>query len=90
MCIRDRHYARDELIEALALYERAIHLEPDCFEAYFNLGNIQHDLGRFGDARDCYQLAVRLNPSHADTHFYLAVTQEKLGRSKDARPHWQV
>ena len=44
------HYARDELIEAQALYERAIGLEPDCFEAHFNLGNIHHDLGRYDDA----------------------------------------
>ena len=34
------HYARDEMIEAQALYERAIGLDPDCFEAHFNLGNI--------------------------------------------------
>ncbi len=27
------HYARDEMIEAQALYERAIGLDPDCFEA---------------------------------------------------------
>jgi tetratricopeptide (TPR) repeat protein len=32
------HYARDELIEAQALYERAIGLDPDCFEAHFNPG----------------------------------------------------
>ena len=44
------HYARDEMIEAQALYERAIGLDPDCFEAYFNLGNIHHDLSRYEDA----------------------------------------
>ena len=41
------HYSRDELVEAQALYERAIGLESDFFEAHFNLGNIYHDLGRF-------------------------------------------
>ena len=41
------HYARDEIAEAQALYERAISLEPDVFEAHFNLGNIFHDLGRY-------------------------------------------
>ena len=41
------HYSRDELAEAQALYERAIGLESDFFEAHFNLGNIYHDLGRF-------------------------------------------
>ena len=66
------------------------HLESDCFEAHFNLGNIQHDLGRFSDARECYQAAVQLNPRYTDTHFYLAVTLEKIGRSQEARPHWQT
>ena len=55
------HYARDELIEAQALYERAIGLDPDCFEAHFNLGNIHHDLGRYEDALVCYRDAVALN-----------------------------
>ena len=32
------HYTRDELAEAQALYERAIGLESDFFEAHFNLG----------------------------------------------------
>ncbi len=45
------HYARDEIAEAQALYERAIALEPDVFEAHFNLGNIFHDLGRYREAQ---------------------------------------
>ena len=48
------HYARDNLVEAQALYERALALDGDCFEAAFNLGNIHHDLGRYGDAVACY------------------------------------
>ena len=51
------------MIEAQALYERAIRLEPHCFEAHFNLGNIHHDLGRFESALACYHQAVALNPS---------------------------
>ena len=84
------HYARDEMIEAQALYERAIRLEPQCFEAHFNLGNIHHDLGRFDAALTCYREAVALNPSYADAHFYLAVTLEKTGQSADAKPHWKA
>jgi tetratricopeptide (TPR) repeat protein len=83
------HYSRDELVEAQALYERAIGLESDFFEAHFNLGNIYHDLGRFNEAQDCYVEALRLNPFYADTHFYLAVTLEKMGLSTEARPHWR-
>jgi tetratricopeptide (TPR) repeat protein len=84
------HYSRDEVVEAQALYERAIGLEPDFFEAHFNLGNIYHDLGRFTEAQACYREALRLNPRYADAHFYLAVTFEKMGLSPEARPHWQT
>jgi tetratricopeptide (TPR) repeat protein len=83
------HYSRDELAEAQALYERAIGLESNFFEAHFNLGNIYHDLGRFSEAQACYRQALRLNPMYADAHFYLAVTFEKMGQSRDARPHWR-
>ena len=84
------HYARDEIIEAQALYERAVTLEPDVFEAHFNLGNIYHDLGRYVQAQSCYRSALALHPGYADAHFYLAVTLEKNGQSADARPHWKA
>ena len=34
------HYAQNQLVEAQALYERALTLEVDCFEAFFNLVNM--------------------------------------------------
>ena len=85
-----RFKADRPLVEAQALYERAIGLESDFFEAHFNLGNIYHDLGRFSEAQSCYGEALRLNPNYADAHFYLAVTLEKMGMSHDARPHWRA
>jgi tetratricopeptide (TPR) repeat protein len=84
------HYARDQAIEAQALYERAISLDPECFEAHFNLGNILHDLRRYPEALVCYRDALALNPAYADAHFYLAVTLEKMGYSQDAKPHWRA
>ena len=56
------YYAQDELVEAQALYERAMHQDGECFEAYFNLGNIHHDLGRYLDALDHYRVAIGINP----------------------------
>jgi len=81
---------KDELAEAQALYERAIGLDPDFFEAHFNLGNINHDLGRFPEAAACYRTAIDLNPHYADAHFYLAITLEKTGHSLEAKPHWRT
>ena len=84
------HYANDDLVEAQALYGRALLLEPECFEAHFNLGNIHHDLGRYQEAIGYYLDALRLNPPYADAHFYLAVTLEKMGRSQEAIAHWRA
>jgi tetratricopeptide (TPR) repeat protein len=84
------HYAREDLVEAEALYVRAISIAPAVFEAHFNLGNVYHDVGRLDEAEHCYHEALRLNPDYADGHFYLAVTLEKLGRSPEAKPHWRA
>ena len=80
--------ARRRTAEAEALYEKALTLEPTCFEAHFNLGNVYHDTGRFEEAVKCYVQALAVDQGYADAHFYLAVTLEKLGRSGEARPHW--
>ena len=74
---------------AEALY-RPVALEPDAFEAHYNLGNIFHDLGRYPEAQARYREALRLNPTYPDAHFYLAVTLEKSGQSSEARPHWRA
>ena len=83
------HYERDELVEAEALYEKAIRVDVDCFEAYFNLGNIHHDLARYAEAVSAYRDALAINPAYPEAHFYLAVTLEKLGRSVEAKRHWR-
>ena len=77
-------------MEAQALYERAGALQPDCFEARFNLGHVHHDLGRYTEARTCYESALGIDPGYPDGHFYLAVVLEKQGRSGDARRHWRA
>lgn len=84
------HYAKDQLIEALALYDRAVRLEPAVFEGHFNLGNIYHDLGRYAEAEGCYRRALELNPGYPEAHLYLAVALEKAGRSEAARAHWKA
>ena len=66
-----------------------MHLDAECFEAYFNLGNIHHDLGRYLDALEHYRVAIGINPGYADAHFYLAVTLEKIGHSAEAKSHWR-
>ena len=78
-----------DLLGSRSHLDKAIALQPDLFEAHFNLGNVFHDLGRLEEARVCYEEAIRLNEGYPEAHFYLAVTLEKLGLSALARPHWR-
>ena len=80
------HYARDELIEAQALYERAIGLDPDASRRT-STSATSSTISAATTARSvCYRDAVALNPGYADAHFYLAVTLEKTGtRRKRSR-----
>ena len=64
-------------------------LDAECFEAYFNLGNIHHDLARYPEAVAPIATRWRSIPAYPEAHFYLAVTLEKLGRSPEAKPHWR-
>jgi tetratricopeptide (TPR) repeat protein len=79
------HYERDEIVEAEALYEKALRLDGDCFEAYFNIGNIHHDLGRYPEAVVAYRdaLAVYTRAEHpvdwATTQNNLAAALQNQG-----------
>ena len=84
-------YAKDELAEAQALYERAILLDPTLLRGA--LQSRQHP-SRSRHAtwtpKPVTAKRLALNADYPDAHFYLAVTLEKMGRSADAQPHWQA
>lgn len=48
---------------ALAQYERAREIDPNCALVYFNLGYVYHEDGRYEHARDSYQKAINLEPT---------------------------
>ncbi|MBW9337033.1 tetratricopeptide repeat protein, partial [Herbaspirillum sp. RU 5E] len=48
--------------EALEDLQRAASLAPDNADAWFQLGNLQHERYAYRDARECYERAVALRP----------------------------
>lgn len=66
----DRDYARalDAMLLAVENAEGAL-----AVDAYFNLGNLYAELGRYGLAIDAYQSALRLDPVHEDTRYNLEI-----------------
>ncbi len=54
---------------ALLGYERALELQPDYADAWFNRGNVLYELNRPKAALQSYNRAIALRPDHAESHF---------------------
>ncbi len=69
---------------ALASYDRAVNLRPDCADVLFNRGNTLHELNRFEEALASYDRALNLQPDYADALFNRSNTLHKLKRFEEA------
>jgi tetratricopeptide (TPR) repeat protein len=75
-----------ELDAAEAHYRRALELRPDP-TAFFNLGTLLEDRGRFPEAIRAYESALTLDAALADAHFNLSNLLERLGDPRGALRH---
>jgi tetratricopeptide (TPR) repeat protein len=65
--------------EAASLYEKVLCIRPQDTEILLILGNIQVELGKFGDAKDCYLKALEIEPSN-ELASQMAKALEKRGQ----------
>ena len=68
----------------VALYGKAIKVNPDFKDSYYNLGNLYADLGKIPEAVKIYHETLRLDPEYKDVHFSLAKLYEQAGDYKQA------
>lgn len=81
--------ALGRLEEAIALYDRAVLLAPDYYEAHNNRGNALKDAGRTTDALAAYDAAIHLNPMLAEAHVNRGILCRIAGRIDDAVASYQ-
>ena len=76
VCFRRALELRDQkdVTEEVALYRRALELNPDFAEAHNNLGNALRKLGKFDEAVVCLHRALELQPNFAEVYFNLGIT----------------
>jgi predicted O-linked N-acetylglucosamine transferase (SPINDLY family) len=60
------------LIDAERCFRRALEIEPQSADCYFNLGNTLKDLGRIDEAIINYEQALRLRPTYVEAMCNLA------------------
>lgn len=61
-------------VEAIAAYERNLHLAPDDVQARNNLGNVLRDSGRPHEAMRAYRAAVEIDPDYIQAWHNLGLT----------------
>ncbi|AIQ97964.1 tetratricopeptide repeat protein [Prochlorococcus sp. MIT 0801] len=64
--------------EAERYFRKAIELNPDFVDAYFNLGNLLKDLNRIKEAEVFTRKAIQINPNSAVYHYNLANILKEL------------
>ena len=75
---------RRESQKAISCYEKAIQINPNFANAYYNLGTILNELGESQKAISCYEKAIQINPNYIDAHNNLGLHLNKLGESQKA------
>jgi Tfp pilus assembly protein PilF len=84
LAVAQRDSQQNRLIEAARNYLAVTRLQPDCFEAFCQLGIILNRLNQLNEAVPCLQTALRLNPECPQLHLFLGGILKKLGRFEAA------
>ncbi len=76
--------AADKPEEAIALYHKAIELNPNLALYHQTLGDVLIQIGKWEEATTAYKKAIELKPTSALYHHNLGKVQEKQGQLEEA------
>lgn len=82
------YYENLNLEKAAAEFEKAIQLEPDCFEALRMLGEIYYKLDRLSEALVYLRKARSAQPDNQKTMFIKGYLHARLGEVEQAIEEW--
>jgi tetratricopeptide (TPR) repeat protein len=71
-------------MQAIAVYERVLDLDPMHAAAHINLGTLYYNRQDYTAAEDHYRKAIQIDPRYALAHFDLGNVLDETGRVADA------
>ncbi len=80
---------KQNVFDALRMFERAIQLDDSNFEAHMNFGQITLSFRGYEDARKAFAKAVELRPKNYDAHVGLGAALRGLGDSEGAKKQYE-
>ncbi|MDD5066712.1 MAG: tetratricopeptide repeat protein, partial [bacterium] len=75
----------NQLEEAQKEYILITNLEPENYEAYYQIGVLFYKRNLFDNSVAYFQKALRINPQHSETHYYLGMLYFNTGRFDEAQ-----
>jgi tetratricopeptide (TPR) repeat protein len=83
------YYEKLNLEKAAAEFEKAVQLDPDCFEALRMLGEIYYKLDRLSEALVYLRKARAARPDNQKTMFIKGYLHARLGEVEQAIEEWE-
>ncbi|MBD2451639.1 tetratricopeptide repeat protein [Nostoc sp. FACHB-152] len=78
------HFAGQNYQEALTAYDKALSIQPDKHEAWYNRGIALDDLGHFEQAVASYDKALEIKPDKDQAWYNRGIALRNLGRYEQA------
>ena len=76
--------------EAAAAYQKSLQLQPGQFIALGNLGDVNLQMGRLGEAEDALVRAGNINPNDSKLHVLLGPVYLKLNKRENALSELEI
>jgi tetratricopeptide (TPR) repeat protein len=84
-----KHFERFNLESAAAQFEKALQIDPECFEALRMLGEIYYKMDKLSDALIYLAKARLLNPDNQKAMFIKGYLHARLGEVSKAIAEWE-
>ena len=79
----------NHLEEAKTLFEKAIKINPNFFQAYFNIGNVLRNTGRISESISYYEKCLKIKDDFFQAYYNLANSFKDLGRLDEAKSNYE-
>ena len=75
---------KGKLSQSIIYFKKALSINPQDFETYYNLGNTYKVLNEFQQSENNYKKAISLNPNFTDAYNNLGAILRELGRLEES------
>ena len=77
------HQSLGDFKSAAQMFQYAVNINPEYYEAYKNLGITLRFLGDFKASIENFNISIQLQPEYFDAHFNLASSLKAIGRNDE-------